>query len=121
MDTGEKLLFGLMEMDTNNEDVQTNYETTKTLSSPLSPLVMRVSASTNVTSNSPLPVLEGGLKASGIRGTSKGGSCDKFPSAFTVVFSNVILIFAGPVYIHTHQKEKAFHQHVTRKITIKSI
>lgn len=76
-----------------------NYEMTKTLSSPLSPLVMRVSPSTKVTSNSPLPVLDGGRKASGIRGNSNGGSCDKFPFVFTVVFSNVILIFAGPIHI----------------------
>ncbi|KAK5803116.1 hypothetical protein PVK06_030757 [Gossypium arboreum] len=40
---------------------------TETLSSPLSPLVIRVSASTKVTSNYPLPVLDGGLKASGLR------------------------------------------------------
>lgn len=87
-------------------DVLTNYEITKTLSSPLSPLVMRVSASTKVTSNSPLPLLDGGLKASGIRGTSKGGSCDKFPFVFTVVFSNVILIFADPI----HHEKRSFDQ-----------
>lgn len=73
-----------------------NQEITKTLSSPLSPLVMRVSSSIYVTSNSPVPVLDGGLKPSGRRGSSSGGSCDKFPVVFTVVFSNVILIVACP-------------------------
>jgi len=71
-------------------------EMTKTLSSPLSPLVMRVSESRYVTSNSPLPVLEGGLNASGIRGTSNGGNCAKFPAVFTVVFSNTIFTFEEP-------------------------
>lgn len=72
---------------------------TKTLSSPLSPLVMRVSASRYVTSNSPLPVFDGGLNASGIRGSSNGGSCDKFPVAFTVVCWNIILMLDDPAYI----------------------
>lgn len=75
---------------------------TKTLSSPLSPLVMRVSESRNVTSNSPLPLLDEGLNASGIRGNSKGGNCEKFPDVFTVVFSNFILILEDPETLHTH-------------------
>lgn len=73
-----------------------NQEITKTLSSPLSPLVMRVSLSIYVTSNSPLLVSDGGLNPSGSRGSSSGGSCDKFPVVFTVVFSNDILIVASP-------------------------
>lgn len=72
-----------------------NQEITKTLSSPLSPLVMRVSLSRYVTSNSPFLVSDGGLNPSGSRGSSSGGSCDKFPVVLTVVFSNVILIVAG--------------------------
>lgn len=71
-------------------------EITKTRSSPLSPLVMRVSESRYVTSNSPLPVLEEGLNASGIRGTSNCGNCSKFPVVFTVVFSNIIFTFEDP-------------------------
>lgn len=78
------------------------HEITKTLSSPLSPLVMRVSASRYVTSKSPLPVLDGGLNASGIRGISNGGNCDKFPVAFTVVFSNTILTLEDPETSQTH-------------------
>lgn len=69
---------------------------TKTLSSPLSPRVIRVSESMYVTSNSPEPVLDGGLNASGIRGISNGGNCARFPVVFTVVFSNVILILEVP-------------------------
>lgn len=75
------------------------YEITKTLSSPLSPRVMRVSASRYVTSNSPDPVLDGGLIASGSLGISNGGSCEKFPVGLTVVFSKVILIVEVPVQI----------------------
>lgn len=82
------------------------HEITKTLSSPLSPLVMRVSVSRYVTSNSPFPVLDGGLNASGIRGTSNGGNCDKFPVVFTVVFSNTILIFEDPETLQTHTQIK---------------
>lgn len=69
---------------------------TNTLNSPLSPRVMRVSSSIYVTSNSPLPVLLGGLNPSGSRGNSIGGSCEKLPVGVTVVFSNVILTFADP-------------------------
>jgi len=57
---------------------------------------MRVSESRYVTSNSPLPVLEGGLKPSGRRGTSRGGSCDKLPVGLTVVFSKFIFILEVP-------------------------
>ena len=81
---------------------------TKTLSSPLSPLVMRVSASRYVTSNSPLLELDGGLNASGIRGTSNGGSCDKFPDAFTVVFSNVILMLEVPTYMKINKHSPGY-------------
>lgn len=45
-----------------------------------------------LTSNSPVPGLDGGLNPSGKRGISNCGSCDKFPVVFTVVFSYVILI-----------------------------
>lgn len=60
-----------------------------------------------VTSNSPLPVLDGGLSASGIRGTSNGGSCDKFPDAFTVVCSNVILMLEVPAYIKINKDKNS--------------
>lgn len=42
-------------------------------------------------------MFDGGLKLSGIRGISNGGSCDKLPVAFTVVFSNVILTLEDPM------------------------
>lgn len=79
---------------------------TKTLSSFLSPLVIRVSASIYVTSKSPLPGFDEGLNASGIRGTSSGGSCDKLPLVFTVVLSNMILTLADPN--HVPRKKKIF-------------
>lgn len=86
---------------------------TKTLSSALSPLVMRVSLSRYVTSNSPLLVSDGGLNASGKRGNSRGGSCDKFPVVFTVVFSNIILIFDDPVLIRRGKKKKALSEQLS--------
>lgn len=56
-----------------------------------------------MTSNSPLPVFEDGLNWSGIRGTSNGGSCDRFPLVLTVVLSNIILIPEVPVRILSHE------------------
>lgn len=82
---------------------------TKTLSSPRSPRVTRVSESRYVTSNSPLPVLDGGRSPSGKRGMSNGGNCDRFPAVFTVVFSKVIfipLVPALPIFIYIMQREE---------------
>lgn len=50
------------------------YAMTKTLSSPRSPRVIRVSESRYVTSNSPLPLLVCGLSASGNWGMSNAGN-----------------------------------------------
>lgn len=81
-----------------------DYAMTKTLSSLLSPRVIRISESIYVTSNSPDLVLDGGLSESGSRGNSRGGNCDKFPVVFTVVFSKVILILLVPKYTSTMQR-----------------
>jgi hypothetical protein len=90
------------------------YEITKTLSSPLSPLVTRVSESRYVTSKSPVPVLlVCGLNASGIRGSSSGGNCEKFPVVFTVVFSNIILIFEDPESSQTTHNQEAVSRYNT--------
>lgn len=75
---------------------------TNTLSSSLSPRVIRVSESRYVTSNSPLPVFEGGLKKSGSRGTSKGGSCDV---GLTVVCSNFIFILELPTEVQRKSQQ----------------
>lgn len=59
--------------------------------------MIRRSESRYVTSKSPLPRLVDGLNCSGSWGTSNGGSCDKFPVVFTVVFSNMILTVQVPI------------------------
>lgn len=74
-----------------------------------------MSESRYVTSKSPVPVLDGGLKASGIRGISNGGSCERFPVVFTVVFSNIILTLAVPVHVSNKTLETLFAPMYNRK------